>query len=51
MASLIVITGRKRDTIWLEFERPEDGKSQMQTLSLGKNGSCGDNERSLRNHT
>ena len=26
MASPIVITGRKRDAIWLEFERSEDGK-------------------------
>ena len=26
MASPIVITGRKRDAIWLEFERSENGK-------------------------
>ena len=26
MASTIVITGIKRDAIWLEFERSEDGK-------------------------
>ena len=47
MASPIVITGRKRDVIWLEFERSDDKNSQMQTLSLGKSGSCGENEGSL----